>query len=74
MVQDMMFMPERTMNASQFLVQKKFAVANQTHTAITMDYCPGGELFMLLRAKKCFSFRETLFYGATILQGLEALH
>lgn len=39
-----------------------------------MDYCSGGELYMLLRAKKRFSIAEAQFYAATILQGLEALH
>ena len=39
-----------------------------------MDYCPGGELYMLLRAKKRFSLPEAQFYAASILQGLEALH
>ena len=55
-------------------MQKKFAVSNSKHTAVAMDYCPGGELYMLLRAKKRFSIPEAQFYAATILQGLEALH
>jgi protein kinase A len=47
---------------------------NEDYTAVGMDYCPGGELYMLLRAKKCFSELETQFYAASVLQGLEALH
>ena len=43
---------------SQFLVQKKFAVASETHTAVAMDYCPGGELYMIHRAKKRFTINE----------------
>ena len=39
-----------------------------------MDYCPGGELYMLLRAKKRLTVGETQFYGASVLNGLEALH
>lgn len=39
-----------------------------------MDYCCGGELYMLLRAKKRFTLSETLFYSGCILLGLEALH
>ena len=39
-----------------------------------LDYCAGGELYMLLRAKKRFAIREAQFYAASILQGLEALH
>ena len=65
---------ERTEPISQFLVQKQFAMASDTHTAISMDYCPGGELYMLLRAKKRFTISEAQFYAASILQGLEALH
>ena len=42
-------------------------MASETHTAIGMDYCPGGELYMLLRAKKRFSISEILFYAASIL-------
>lgn len=64
----------RTEPTFDFLVEKKFAVRNETHTALAMDYCPGGELFMLLRAKKHFSIPEAQFYAASILQGLEALH
>ena len=64
----------RTEPLSQFLVQKKFALASETHTAIAMDYCPGGELYMLLRAKQRFKIGEAQFYAASILQGLEALH
>lgn len=41
---------------------------------IGMDYCPGGELYMLLRAKKRLSAGETQFYAASVLNGLEALH
>ena len=55
-------------------MQKKFAIASETHTAIGMDYCAGGELYMLLRAKKRFSIPEAQFYAASILLGLEALH
>jgi hypothetical protein len=58
---------QRTEPVSQFIVQKKFAMASETHTAIAMDFCSGGELYMLLRAKKRFSFREAQFYAATIL-------
>ena len=39
-----------------------------------MDYCPGGELFMFLKAKKRFNVLDAQFYAASILQGLEALH
>ena len=55
-------------------MQKQFTLQNQTHRAIGMDYCPGGELYMLLRAKKRLSVGETQFYGASVLNGLEALH
>ena len=58
---------ERTEPVSQFLVQKGFAVKSETHTAISMDYCAGGELYMLLRAKKRFSISEAQFYAASIL-------
>lgn len=50
--------PSKTEPVSQFLVQKQFALANKTHTAIGLDYCPGGELYMLLRAKKRFKIEE----------------
>ena len=55
-------------------MQKQFSLKNATHSVIGMDYCPGGELYMLLRAKKRLSVDETQFYGASVLQGLEALH
>ena len=49
-------------------------MSNKTHTLVGMDYCPGGELFMLLRAKKQLSIAETHFYAASILMGLLELH
>ena len=39
-----------------------------------MDYCQGGELYQLLRAKERFKIADAQFYAACILQGLEALH
>lgn len=65
---------QKTLPVSQFLVQKQFAVKSADYTAIGMDYCPGGELFMYLKVKKRFSVGEAQFYAASILQGLEALH
>jgi len=32
---------------------------NKTHTAIGLEYCPGGEIFMLLKAKKRLSSKES---------------
>ncbi len=49
---------QRTHAISHFLVQKQFFMQNEDHTAIGMDYCPGGELYMLLRVKKRFSEPE----------------
>lgn len=44
------------------------------HTLIALDYCVGGELYMLLRAKKKLSIGEASFYASSILVGLEELH
>lgn len=35
-----------------FILHKKFDMTNRTHTAVGLEYCPGGEIFMLLKAKK----------------------
>jgi hypothetical protein len=41
-----------TPSIDDFIIQKKFELRNKTHTAVGLEYCPGGEIFMLLKAKK----------------------
>jgi len=41
---------------------------------LALDYCPGGELFMLLRSKRKFDLPNVKFYAANVILGLEALH
>jgi len=55
-------------------VQKRFLLSGEKHTAIGIDYCPGGELYMLLRAKNRLPAEHVHFYAVTVLMGLEALH
>jgi hypothetical protein len=37
---------------------------------VALDYCLGGELYMLLRAKKRLPLGDASFYAASILLGL----
>jgi len=39
-----------------------------------MEYCPGGELFSLLKAKKRFPLAEIKFYTANVLLAFKRLH
>ena len=41
---------------------------------LALDYCPGGELFMLLRSKRRLEIPAVKFYAANVILGLEALH
>ena len=59
----------------EFLVQKRFMhKGKEDHKLLALDYCPGGELFMLLRSKRRFEIPQVKFYAANIILGLEALH
>jgi len=58
----------------EFLVQKHFHCKGPEQTLLALDYCPGGELFMLLRQKKRFDLQTLKFYAANIILGLDALH
>lgn len=41
---------------------------------MALDYCVGGELYMLMKAKKRLPFSDASFYAASILLGLQELH
>ena len=57
-----------------FLIQKRFYHRGKDQTCLAMDYCPGGELFMLLRSRRRFDLGTAKFYAMNIILGLEALH
>ena len=39
-----------------------------------LEYCPGGDLFELLKRKKYFDENDTRFYMSQLILGLEAIH
>jgi len=53
-------------------------VRTQDQTVVALDYCPGGELFMFMEARrkqrKMLTITETQFYASNVLMGLEHLH
>mmetsp|Transcript_18490 Transcript_18490/g.25552 ORF Transcript_18490/g.25552 Transcript_18490/m.25552 type:complete len:172 (+) Transcript_18490:276-791(+) len=69
---------DKASQQSQFLVKKHFSVRTQDQTAVALDYCSGGELFMFMEAKrkqrKMLTITETQFYASNVLMGLEHLH
>ncbi|XP_058188173.1 phototropin-1B-like isoform X2 [Rhododendron vialii] len=48
----------------------------KTHVCLITDYCPGGELFLLLDRQPLKVLREDAvrFYAAEVIVGLEYLH
>lgn len=59
----------------EFLVQKRFMhKGSNDQKLLALDYCPGAELFMLLRSKRRLEIPSVKFYAANIILGLEALH
>lgn len=50
------------------------AFQNEKKLFLTLEYCPGGELFGLLSKKKRLSEDQARFYSAQILLALEYLH
>lgn len=57
-----------------FLIQMHSAFQNEKKLFLTLEYCPGGELFGLLSKKKRLSEDQARFYSAQILLALEYLH
>jgi serine/threonine protein kinase len=51
-------------------------VQTQTHICLITDFCPGGELFLLLerQPRKVFSEEIARFFAAEIVIALEYLH
>ena len=64
-----------------FLIRIHSAFQTDTKLYLTLEYCPGGELFGLLSKKKRLTETayyshpyRTRFYGAQLLLALEYLH
>jgi protein-serine/threonine kinase len=59
---------------SPFVVKLHYAFQTKEKMALVMDFCPHGDLSMILKRETCFSEDLTRFYACEILLGLEALH
>jgi len=61
-------------NKHPFIVHLKHAFQDQTKLYFVMEYLPGGDLFSLIRKKKCFTSNQTRFYAGEVLLALDYLH
>lgn len=57
-----------------FLIELKQCFQTHTKLYFVLEYCPGGELFNLLKKKKRFTEDQTRFYVCQIVLALEHLH
>ncbi|KAL4444736.1 hypothetical protein ABPG74_015944 [Tetrahymena malaccensis] len=59
---------------SPFIVKMYHSFQTDTHLVITMDYCPGGDLYTYLLQKKRFEEELAVKYLSEILLAVEELH
>lgn len=57
-----------------FVVKLHFAFQTKEKLALVMDYCPNGDLSLILKREHHLSEDLTRFYSSEILLGLQALH
>ena len=57
-----------------FLIQFHSSFQTESKLYFILEYCPGGELFNLLKKKKKFTEAKTRFFIAQIILALEHLH
>lgn len=53
---------------------RKGIFKTKAHLYLCLEYCPGGELFRLLRDLGRMNVRMSAFYGAEVFAALEFLH
>ena len=59
---------------SNFIVNLVSHFQDETRLYMVFEFVPGGELFRLLRARKCFTSAETMFYVSEIVLAFSYLH
>ena len=57
-----------------FIVKMSCSFQTTDKLYLALEYCPGGELFGLLRKKKKLSEDQIKFYAAQVILALEYLH
>ena len=57
-----------------FVVELKYSFESQKHIVFVMEYCPGGELFGLIKKYRRLSQEIARFYIIEIFLGLSYLH
>ena len=61
-------------SAHPFIIDMKFAFETEKYLAFVLEYCPGGELFGLVKKYKIIPEKTARFYIIEILLGLGYLH
>ncbi|KRX02976.1 Protein kinase-like domain [Pseudocohnilembus persalinus] len=57
-----------------FIIRLQQSFQNKEKLYFILEYCPGGDLYNLLRKRKKFTEDQTRFYAAQILLAIEELH
>ena len=63
-----------SMKEHPFFVQIHATFQTDKYIYYILDYCPGGEIYRLLRRRHRFCERETQFYAAQLVLAIEAMH
>lgn len=59
---------------SDYLVKMVCSFENDQNSFIGLEFCPGGELFSLIRKSKKLPLKLVRFYASCVLNALEHLH
>lgn len=62
------------MKGQPFFVKVHATFQTEKCLYFVLDYCPGGELYRILRRYRHFSERETQFYAAQLVLAIEMMH
>ncbi|EGR30802.1 protein kinase domain protein [Ichthyophthirius multifiliis] len=59
---------------NQYIVKMKYAFQDNKYIYFVLEFCPGGELYQLLYAKRQLTEQQTKFYAAQMVKAFEYLH
>ena len=62
------------LKSSNYFVKLNFEFEDQDKFYIGFEYCPGGELFNLIKKQRGLGIKLTKFYAACVVNALDFMH